>query len=178
MGSIRFHAVASVALFALVACGGPGAEEAQAVQASGVRVVLDTTAPFAQATDFQARLDDTLDVALAYWGGTRSDIDGKTITFVDSLVSCRGQDALGCYDGNISVTTRDPGLGTFACVEETVLVHEIGHAVLGDGNHEDPRWMQMDEIASALSGRVGYASGGETDCTMYVSVWRHPLGTP
>ena len=39
--------------------------------------------------------------------------------------------AFGCYDGDIRVTTRDPSF-PFSCVEQTVLVHEVGHAVIGD----------------------------------------------
>ncbi len=75
------------------------------------------------------------------------------------------------------MTTADPSFGGFRCVEETVLVHEIGHAVLGDPMHEDPRWMDLEPVAEALGGRVGYTADGVADCTIFVSVWRHPLGT-
>jgi hypothetical protein len=50
--------------------------------------------------------------------------------------------------------------------------------VIGDPNHDDARWMDMDAVSSALSGRVGYAPDGEVTCPIYVSVWRHPLGSP
>lgn len=33
-------------------------------------------------------------------------------------------------------STRDANF-TFYCVEETVLVHEVGHAVLGDPDHTE-----------------------------------------
>jgi hypothetical protein len=174
----RWFACAVVAL--LAGCGGSGGSEGGQVQGPrGVRLVVDTTVPFVRAPDFQARLENTVDAALQYWGGTWSDVDGRTVTLVDSqYVDCNGVSSLGCFDGNIRFTTRDPGMGEFACVEATVLVHEIGHAVIGDPNHTDPRWMQMDALAAELSGRTGYTADGEEPCTTYVSVWRHPLDSP
>ncbi len=142
-------------------------------------VVVNTSAAFASRPEFPARIESTVAVALAYWGGNWKDLRGTTITLSgEPYVSCRGNPrALGCYDGDIRITTADPSFGTFRCVEQTVLVHEIGHAVIGDPLHEDPRWMDLEPVADALSGRVGYTGDGEADCTIFVSVWRHPLGT-
>ncbi|HET6413627.1 MAG TPA: hypothetical protein VFG53_16320 [Anaeromyxobacter sp.] len=178
---MRLDASPSLALavaLATASCGGSQPDEGvQGVQE--MRLVLETDAPFTEAADFQSRLHDTIDVALSYWGGSWSDLNGRTITIVDApSVECGGGSALGCFDGNVQLTTRDPGLGTFVCIEETVLVHEIGHAVLGDPDHTDPRWMQMDSVAAALSGREGYSSEGLVPCVPYVSVWRHPLDAP
>lgn len=176
---VRWRAALAI-LLASTACGGP-IEEAIEDPVAGVRVVLRTSAAFASAPDFQARLDGTIDVGLAYWGSTRRALDGKTIALVDEahLQGCDSPTAIGCYDGKtLAVSTRDPSLGTFPCVEATALVHELGHAAIGDPYHRDPRWMQMDDVAQALAGRVGYTIDGTTDCTTYVSVWRHPLGTP
>jgi hypothetical protein len=61
-------------------------------------------------------------------------------------------------------------------VEETVLVHEVGHAVIGDSYHDDPRWMQMDTLSAELSDLPGYSADGEVACPIYLSVWRHPIG--
>jgi hypothetical protein len=139
----------------------------------------ETRAPFAQQSDFQERVHSTIQAALDYWGGSWDDLRDTKIVFTDSpAVLCEGREALGCYDGEIRLTTQDPSLGTFSCVEQTVLVHEIGHAVIGDPNHDDPRWMQMDALAEQLGGRAGYSQDGEVPCTIYVSVWRHPIGTP
>lgn len=164
-------------ILAGAACGRPASEPD--LQVRDIGVVLETTAPFAQRSDFQARLETTIQAALDYWGGDWSDLSGKTLTLSDdSYVTCGGNaSSLGCYDGNLRLTTKDPALGTFSCVEATVLVHEIGHAVIGDENHEDPRWMEMDTLDTALSGRVGYTAAGEVDCKIYLSVWRHPIGT-
>jgi hypothetical protein len=140
---------------------------------------LQTHAPFSEQPDFPDRLHSTIQAALDYWGGTWDDLRGSRILFTDSpTVSCYGREALGCYDGDIRLTTQDPALGTFSCVEQTVLVHEIGHAVIGDPNHEDPRWMEMNSLAGQLSGRTGYTADGDVPCVIYVSVWRHPIGSP
>lgn len=173
------HRVLGLAMGLALACG--GADGGQQANGTDITVSLDTTAPFAAEPDFDTRLERTIDVATAYWGGTRQDLAGQVIEFVDEQNPrlCANASALGCYDGHtLSVTTRDPSAGTFLCVEQTALVHEIGHAVIGDPNHTDPRWMQMDEVAEALAGQTGYTADGPTPCDMYVSVWRHPLGTP
>jgi hypothetical protein len=143
-------------------------------------VVSDTGAPFAQHPDFPARLESTIDAALRYWGGSWSDLAGMTITLEDGpYLTCGGSDrSLGCFDGNIRMATTDPGIGVFSCVETTVLVHEIGHAVIGDRMHQDPRWMDFAAVAEALAGRVGYSAGGEVTCDLYPSVWRHLPATP
>jgi hypothetical protein len=177
-----FHRIALLAaVFALAACGGQPQDQQvqQEQQVQGMRVVLQTTAAFSRAPDFDSRVQSTVDAALRYWGGSWSDVNGRTITLVDDpSVECNRAASLGCFDGNIRMTTRDPSIGTFSCIEETVLVHEIGHAVIGDFDHTDPRWMEMDSLAAELSGRVGYSDAGEVPCATYVSVWRHPLGSP
>jgi len=55
-----------------------------------------------------------------------------------------------------------------------VLVHEIGHAVIGDVNHEDPRWMDFHSLTTRLDGRRGYTPQGEDVCQLFPSVWQHP----
>jgi len=167
-----------LAATALAACGGEERQQPDFV-IRGLEVVFETDAPFAHRPDFPARVESTIATALAYWGGSWSVLEGSTLTLVGAAsVSCGSEVALGCYDGDLRVTTRDPGIGTFSCVEETVLVHEVGHAAIGDLNHEDPRWMGMEEVAAALGNRIGYADGKEAACPIYPSVWRHQLGTP
>jgi hypothetical protein len=140
-------------------------------------VVVDSVAPFTAHPDLPARLESTLEVALEYWGGGWEDLAGFTVTLTDDdRVTCRGvSSALGCTDRRaIRIVTADPGAGTFRCVEQTVLVHEVGHAIIGDPMHQDPRWMAFDKVAEALAGRPGY--DGDAPCDLHVSVWRHPLG--
>jgi len=159
----------------LAACGtGPDFE------LHGVGVVVHAQTPFATSPDLPARLESTIAAALGYWGGGWSDLQRVTITLEDSrYVACAGHaSATGCFDGReLRVSTQDLG-SPFACVAETVLVHEGGHAVIGDPDHHDLRGMDFEPVARSLDGRTGYASGGEVACPIFVSVWRHPLGQP
>lgn len=181
MAIVRDSVAAAVALLsALAACGADPGLDREGFAVNGARVVVETDAPFAHRPDFPARIESTIDVALAYWGGTWRHLEGSSIHLVaDPYVPCGGSaSSLGCWDGDIRFTTRDPGIGTFSCVEQTVLVHEVGHAVLGDRLHEDPRWMQLEPVQAALEGRTGYTGDGEVECAIWPSVWRHPLGEP
>jgi hypothetical protein len=163
-------------LLGAASCGGASAD----FYVHDTGVLVETDAPFAHQPEFAARLESTLAVALSYWGGDWRNLAGSTITFSgEAHVACSGSDrSLGCYDGDIRVSTTDPGVGTVRCVEQTVLVHEVGHAVLGDRMHQDPRWMQLEPVRDALAGRIGYTADGEVECSIAVSVWRHPLGRP
>ncbi|HSN90017.1 MAG TPA: hypothetical protein VLS93_02215 [Anaeromyxobacteraceae bacterium] len=170
-----WRALATIILLGAASCGPP-----PDFSVRGTGVYVESDAPFARQGDLPARLESTIDAALRYWGGDWIDLRGTTITLVGAqYVPCGGQaSSLGCYEhGEIRVSTRDPGIGTFQCVEQTVLVHEIGHAAIGDPQHTDPRWMDLEPVADELRGRTGYTESGEVECTIWVSVWRHPLGT-
>jgi hypothetical protein len=146
----------------------------------GVGVLVHSQVPFATRPDLAARLESTVDEALGYWGGEWSDLRGVTITLEEGrYVTCAGHaSAAGCLEGReLRLSTQDLG-SPFACVEATVLVHEIGHAVIGDPGHTDARWMDFDPLARSLDGRTGYTADGEVACRVFVSVWRHPLGQP
>ncbi|MBI5069047.1 MAG: hypothetical protein HZB56_12480 [Deltaproteobacteria bacterium] len=158
---------------ALAACDGTA--PAPDFQVRGLDVVVATDAPFARRPDLAARIESTVQASLDYWGGGWEQLAGATLTLSGAdAVPCAGQSSLGCWDGDLRITTRDPGAGTFSCVEATVLVHEVAHAVIGDRYHTDPRWMQMEPVQAALSGRVGYGSAGEEPCVVVAGVWRHP----
>jgi len=163
----------------LAACAQPPREQAPDFEVQGLGVVVATDAPFAQRPDLPARVETTIQAALDYWGGSWEQLQGATLTLSGApAVACGAGSGLGCWDGDIRITTRDPGAGNFACVEATVLVHEVAHAVVGDREHNDPRWMQMEALSAALSGRVGYGAAGEEPCLVVPGVWRHPLGAP
>jgi hypothetical protein len=155
----------------LAACGGSTHD----FVVNGAAVVVRSDAAFTRSADFPPRVESTLSAALAYWGGTWSALRGATIAFEgDPHVRCGDRaGAIGCYDGDIRVSTLDAG-SPFQCVEQTVLVHEVGHAVIGDPSHTDPRWMDFAPVLAALAGRPGYDGVGEVPCRLYASVWQHP----
>jgi hypothetical protein len=156
----------------LTACGGGSAPSFVVHQTA---VVVRSDAPFARVTDLPERFESTVDAALEYWGGSWKDLEDSTITLEGGQhVQCRGSRfAIGCRDGReIRISTRDPRLGPWNCLEATVLVHEIGHAVIDDPDHTDPRWMDFAELAAKLDGRRGY----EGTCKVYLNVWRQPSG--
>jgi len=145
----------------------------------GAGVVVRTDAPFARAPDLPARLETTLEAALDYWGGDWANLHGVTVYLEGSpWVSCGGSSrSVGCWDGDIRVSTLDAGLPV-PCVEATALVHEVGHAVVGDHGHLDPRWRDFERVVGRLAGRRGYADGGGAECALVASVWRHPAASP
>ena len=159
----------------LLAAGCGGSSERPDFQVHGANVLVNSTAAFTRSSDFPQRVETTLDAALRYWGGDWRALEGRTITFEgDRHVRCGNErGAVGCFDGDIRVTTTDVSF-TYRCVEETALVHEVGHAVIGDPDHTDPRWMDFSAVQQDLQGRPGYADHGDAACTIFVNVWRRP----
>jgi len=180
-GGARRLAVRAIVLGAtlLSGCGDGRAVSAPTFVVHRTGVVVLSGIPFAAQPDLQARVESTTGAALAYWGGTWDALAGVTITLDPArYVACGGKsNATGCYDGDVRISTSDLGR-PFSCVEQTTLVHEIGHAVIGDPGHQDPRWMDFEPVAAQLTGRPGYTSEGEVDCPIAVSVWRHPPEAP
>lgn len=165
-----------VLLACTVSCGGEGVD----FHVHGVGVAVRTEAPFARRPDLPGRIEAALSAALAYWGGGWSQLAGTRLALLDGpYVPCAGSaGAIGCYDGDFRISASDPGAGTFSCLEQTALVHEVGHAVIGDALHRDPRWMDFAPVRDALAGEIGYGAGGEVDCEIAVSVWQHPPDAP
>ncbi len=164
---------AAAALAALVLAGCGGAEPG--IRVRDTAVVVRSGAAFTRSADFPARVEATLAAALDYWGGSWDHLAGITITLEGAAqVDCAGLGpSAGCFDGDIRVSTMDAGRDV-ACVEATVLAHEVGHAVVGDAGHLDPRWMDFDALAAALDGRAGYSDAGPAACIPAPAVWRHP----
>ena len=142
-----------------------------------VAVVVRSEEPFTRATDFPARVESTLEAALDYWGGAWSDLAGRSITFE------------GKPDRHLRRTTPERSAATtatsgsppaipafpFSCVEQTVLVHEVGHAVIGDAA---PRGPALDGLRSrdGEAGRAAAATPATAESRLQAlpSVWQHP----
>ncbi len=162
-----------VAAVLLASCGG---ERSPDFYIHGTGVIVDSRVPFVRNEDFARRIETTVDAALAYWGGSWRNLEGRTITLEDAqYVTCDTPNAIGCNDGDIRMSVQDPSFGPWQCVEQTVLVHEVGHSVVGDPMHSDPRWMDFGPVLATLSGRTGYGEVGEVPCVLFPSVWRHVL---
>jgi hypothetical protein len=79
------------------------------------------------------------------WGGGPRDLEGWTIKYTDRYIARRGRGRV------VGKATRTPLLGggtieiwtgtSDVCLEATDLAHEVGHVVIQDGQHRDPRWL-------------------------------------
>jgi hypothetical protein len=179
-GDVQLQSRSSIVGAVAVALSIAGCAPSAGFHVGEALVVVESDAPFVRHPGFPERVEEVLSLSLEYWDGDWSHLAGRTITFsTGPYVYCGGAHrASGCFDGNIRVSTWDPGTGTVDCVEQTVLAHEIGHAVHGDRLHSDPRWMEFETLRDRLVGRVGYSAEGEVECEIAVSVWRHPRGRP
>jgi hypothetical protein len=113
------------------------------------------------ARDFSARLLLDLDVSARYWGGSIRDLAGWTVVLRGGFqVACLGASSVGGVGfwgcAHQTGSWIDLAAGETVSVEQTALIHEVGHAVLfsrrGDGDdcHTDPRWQDFGPVAAEL----------------------------
>lgn len=145
----------------------------------GVRV--HTAAPWAQAPDFPARVEEVIRRAAAYFGGSPEALAGWVISFEDGPVDCDetvgGRGYLGCTvaayrtitvskDVLLSTGPRTPAV-VAECVEATSLAHEVGHAVLGDACHRSRRWRSDAIRALELTLQYDVAAVAAEHCRIW-----------
>ena len=95
------------------------------------------------------------------WGGDPSLLDGWTITFMDRYIAKHGRAIV------VGKATRSRAFGggkveiwtgtSPICLEATNLAHEVGHIVIRDHDHRDPRWLDRlfwERMAEALQAIV------------------------
>lgn len=137
---------ASVTVIALLCiagagCGWPDRPDYQ-LPGSGLSVAIQTTAPWAHdpAGTFPTTLADDVDRAVAFWGGGDGALRGWELVLTDGN-PCAGCLGLTEYSRNTMRTHTYPHCypGAFSNV-----AHEIGHALIGDSDHHDPRWKIVD----------------------------------
>lgn len=102
-------------------------------------VVLDVEDPAAVTAEDLARLDAALVAGGRFWGVDPAHVlRGWTIVLHGSRDVCGVSGASGCCTREchrIDLGADDePG-----CIEWAA-IHELGHAVIHDGDHTDPRW--------------------------------------
>jgi len=103
------------------------------------------------------RARTTSEIVVAAWHAPARRLDGYTLTLEAGAgtLDCGGTPATGCTTvaggGGGTIVVE---VGSAACVEVTVLAHELGHVALaGDSGHADARWYSADlgrQVAQAL----------------------------
>lgn len=133
--------VVAAAAFLLLACGGPENLE-PAVAAAPLVVTAPSDAKKAWAEKAAA-------IAAQHWGGS---IDGWTLEMMDHEPRY-GVGGLTFEDRKLMQVGEDEALHA--------LPHEVGHAVIGDPKHLDPRWSRpfMQAIWDDISENVGTYPG-------------------
>ncbi len=153
MVSMRVGLAAGLLLL-LAACRGP--------LAVGTALHERESAPaWVNDPDLAARTTRAAAVMARVWGGDPSALDGWTVTFVDRFIERNGRSIV------VGNSRRRPIVGggkidiwtgtSRVCVEATNLAHEVGHVVIHDGGHRDPRWRDpgfWDRMAEALREEV------------------------
>jgi hypothetical protein len=95
------------------------------------------------APDLEQHVEAVAAAAAQVWGASPQVLDGYRLVLEQRPFDCgrAGDDA----DAVVGCTWRDSrviqvlALGA-ACPEATAIAHEVGHVVLGDDDHRDPRW--------------------------------------
>jgi hypothetical protein len=143
----------TLAALVLVACGAdPAPEPDYFIDGVGIKVEPGAS-DWTQAADFRARVRTVAAVTMSYGGKSWDDLRGWVIVFRErratidcSKTSTPGAETNGC--------THDSGwmeISTFTLsVESSSLVHEVLHAAIGDGCHQDGRWRDFQPVMGAL----------------------------
>ena len=114
------------------------------------------------------RTSAAADAAARIWGGSAEDLDGWTVRLVGARVeSCGGHHLGGCG----CAESASLGGGTvrvfpeFApCIEGTILAHEVGHVIIGDDGHTDPRWCDAAFWARAAEALTAKVAPSDDQC--------------
>jgi hypothetical protein len=106
--------------------------------------------PASQQTDeTKAIISRHISLALVHWGGDRHVLDGYRIVYVDgSIPQCTEpwKLCLGYTEEHDSTITLALSQEWVCGLEGTALPHEIGHVVIGDGDHQDRRWREFNPL--------------------------------
>jgi hypothetical protein len=128
----------SIVLFLLAAgCGGEPHPVVRPTECD--RTVLGACVVGAAPNLDTKYLERQMRLSLAYWNEPEGALEGWAIVFSRDTVPCPTAPASGCtwWDSSktIELHALDPD-----CLEASMLVHEIGHAVHHDRRHTGPWW--------------------------------------
>jgi hypothetical protein len=119
--------------------------------------MASAAASFARDAEFPARLERMMRLGARYWSGSDDLTPWRAwdLRFEGTAFNCGSLEgrALGCTDQanhTMAVSTKDPASFLYKwsvpCVELTEVIHEMGHAYLGDHDHRDPRWRRFGPL--------------------------------
>ena len=158
-------AVLTSALLLSTACGGGEGSSAP------VAVAVDgQVAPYApvylSSPNLVSRARAVLSDAAAVWDAPAAELDGYLLLFEQTPFDCgktglEAAEITGCTWEDKRVI-QVLALGA-ACPEATVIAHEVGHALLGDNDHRDPRWRDQEFWDRML---VAMHHTAPTDCDL------------
>lgn len=130
----------AVTLAAVLAVPGCGPEAL-----APLRVVNESAQPWAQEPSVNDRALEIAEESARWWGGRADDLRGWTLVIQDGIVSCgdwnETMGVWGCHDPSIRTLRVSTAFGD--CIEAAAIPHEVGHLVIGDGAHTDPRWSAL-----------------------------------
>jgi hypothetical protein len=101
-------------------------------------------------------LERALRLSAEWWDGSISDLRGWTVIFHDAAFPLDPSDPsylVGGVTRSYSRTMEVALKYDLFCPEISAwpLPHEIGHAIIWDAAHLDPRWEQLDELGRLLA---------------------------
>lgn len=168
-----------LAVVLLVACGGR--------EPLAVKVTMAKGPEWTRSPELTEQVTTYADAITRAWDGDPSVLDGGAIYFDAQVVDPdSGLLQLGhCYPGSeihLEVLRESP------CPLASALAHEVGHAVIGDPGHEDPRWHDAafwSSMAAALAAVVPAEDAqclaylqGETSAITFMNLNWLPAGSP
>ena len=130
------RALALALVLAAAGCGGP----------PQLSVRIESIQPWALRADAESRILGVADRAARFWGAAGlDDLNGYVVLVrdppLDAYCLARVGGCTWIERRRIVISATEPVLGMrVKCAENTVLPHELGHAILRTWDHDDPRW--------------------------------------
>lgn len=110
-------------------------------------VEFRSSVAWTQQSDAESRVRALADRAAQFWGGDLDQLDGWLVIVQDGTVQCGDSVQVGCTEfwplKRITLSALAGEGWHPSCAEQTLLAHEVGHAILYDVDHSDPRWAEI-----------------------------------